>query len=157
MKRILVALLVTVFAANALAPTAQAQGYLGEFCFGFVGYTDRLKLAVTANGNAFELHGQWTSISYEVAVSGSAFVRRNGTVEFALQGPNNSVAFSGQPLLTLRANLSTSSLGGSYSIKGIGDGSPFSNSGSLAFMSCLASDPRLASDARPSAGDGKGQ
>jgi hypothetical protein len=159
-KRSLVVLLVTALSVNALAPAAEAQGFIGEFCFRFVSYNEGLKLATTATGSQFELHGQWAASgysSYEMAMTGSAFVRSNGTVEFAVQGPNSTDSFSGQPVVALRANLNTATLAGPFTIKGIGNGSAFSNSGTLAITSCVASDRLMADGALPSVGGRKGQ
>jgi len=161
MKRSLFVLLVTALSVNALAPAAEARGFIGEFCFRFVGYNDRLRLAVTANGSQFELHGSWAASgysSYEMAMTGSAFVRQDGTVEFAVQGPNsNDFFFGAQPVVALRATLNTATLAGPVIVKGIGNGSAFSNSGTLAITSCVASDRLMADGALPSVGGRKGQ
>ncbi len=160
MKRLLLVLLVAALSVNALAPAAEAQGFIGEFCFGWIGYSDRLKLAVTANGSQFELHGSWAAsgdYGYEMAMTGSAFVRSNGTVEFAVQGPNSTGSFDGQPVVALRANLNTATLAGPVIVKGIGNGSAFSNSGTLAITSCVAGDRLMADGALPSVGGRNGQ
>ncbi len=156
MKRTPHMLLVISLFMNALPPRAEAQGFIGEFCFAFVEFNDRMKIAVTANGSHFELHGRLVANTYQFAVSGAAYVRSDGTVEFSLQGPTGPDSGL-KPLSLLRANLNSVTLAGPVTIRGIGDGLPFSNSGTLRVASCAAGDQAIVGGSPESAFEGKGK
>jgi len=141
MCAVMMVLAVTVLVGS---PPASAANFLGTFCWQLTTELDILKLSISSGGSEYEAHGSWAfqsaDFGYEMAATGSAFVRTNGKIEFALTAVNGDMIYAGfgdNPLILARILLE-GNLSGTIDEFGIGGTTPTFISDTLSPISCPA-------------------
>jgi hypothetical protein len=143
MCAVMMILAVTVLVGS---PPASAANYIGTFCWQLATELDILKLSVSAGGSEFEAHGSWAFIGgpqephYEMAATGSAFVRSDGKIELSLAAGNGDMTYTnyGDNPFMLARILLESNLSGNVDIFGTGGPAPIHLQDTLSPISCPA-------------------
>lgn len=136
MKKLLSAVVLAGAMMLLPAAPASAANFIGEFCWIMSPFEEIVRLSISQGGKMFEMHGSWgKSGGYEMAATGSAFVRWDGQIEFGLGIANDYslVGFANSSWIALHAVLSPSTLSGPYRVKGAKE--DFTYTGTL--TSCL--------------------
>ena len=121
-------LLVGVF---LMAIPAQAQ----TVCWQLAPYIDKIEVGYEAHGGHYVLHGKWVAgTSYFMPVVGDVSSDAPGSFNMGLHATNNTTAFGGFKNGVLDAQLSSSTLNGTW-ILDFGSGG-FTNSGTLTNIPC---------------------
>lgn len=149
--------LAVVAVLTALAPTtSDALSELGQFCWTMSPFVDTLRVNVTqaggTPGDLFEMHVRWRAASsYQLLGAGlaTASFPTTGSFDIGIVAAHNTTFFGSNQVCNLYARISTSTLGGPWTVKCPGP-TNFTNSGTLVLTACSST---MEDATGPAAGD----
>ena len=120
MKKVFMLVLIVAALAAFGARPALADGYIGEFCWQKAPFPDIVKLAVTQQGNQFQLNGsQYVNGSYSLPMTGTAFVKGTSVIIGLTMTGDLTTNFGGSAALAESVVLSLTTLNGPAKTIGI--------------------------------------
>ena len=103
-------------------------------CWQLSPFIDKIEVGYESHGGHYVLHGKWVASSYFMPVVGDASGDAPGSFNMGLHATNNTTAFGGFRNGVLDAQLSSSTLNGTWQLD-FGSGG-FTNSGTLTSIAC---------------------
>jgi len=134
---------------------------LGQFCVNLAPFDDTIRLSLTqAAGSAtlIDVNFRWRSgTSYQIGGTGvtTDSLLSPGSFDLALTGTHNTSNFGGNQICSLFATLTGPSFSGPWQLTCTGTTTPFTNSGTLNFVSCISTS--AAEGLHATVGPGAGQ